>query len=214
MSRYRLSVMDAGLVPVLPSPTRSSASPMCAKRGGFALITAMLILVMLSLLAVSMFRGYGLLEKIAGNVREKERAFQSAQNALQYGEWWLGQGSPGLGQTCASTATILTMANMRACSNGVTNSTDPTNWVGGSIYTPPSMVVLAGGGTATDGNANLDINYAASPRLYIAYLGLSPSGQQALYSVTGAGYGGSNNSVSVVQSVVAVTSKVTPLDTP
>lgn len=225
MSRYRFPIVDA--VSVLPLVPRSAAgsvasarssistnSPRYAKRGGFALITSLLILVMLTLLAISMFRGYGLLQKIAGNVREKERAFQAAQNALQYGEWWLGQGSPGLGATCSVTATVTSMATMRACANQLTNVTDPTNWAGSLIYTPPAMIVAAGGGTATDGNANLDINYAAPPRLYIAYLGLSPSGQQALYSVTGGGYGGSNNSVAVVQSVVGIMSKVTPLDNP
>ncbi|MGS0741686.1 pilus assembly PilX family protein [Glaciimonas sp. GG7] len=184
------------------------------KRSGFALVTALLILVMLTLLAISMFRGYGLLEKIAGNVREKERAYESAQNALQYGEWWLGQGTPGIGVTCSTTGTVTSVANMQACSNLLTNQTDPANWVGSLLYTPPAMIVAAGGGTATDGNANLDINYAATPRLYVAYIGLAPSGQQALYTVTAAGFGGSTNSVSVVQSVVAVAAKVTPLDNP
>jgi len=194
----------------LPHPPRRKA-------GGFALLTALLILVMLTLLAVSMFRGYGLQQKIAGNVREKARAFEAAQNALQYGEWWLGQGAPGIGATCTGTVTVSSTTNMRACANPLTNPTDPANWSSALIYTPPAMVVAAAGkvgGTTTDGNSNSNINYSAAPQLNIAYIGLSPSGQQALYAVTGAGYGGSGNTVAVVQSVVAVTANVTSLDNP
>ncbi|MFZ6648996.1 pilus assembly PilX family protein [Undibacterium sp. TJN25] len=184
---------------------------------GVALITAMLILVMLTLLAISMFRGYGVQQKIAGNVREKARAFEAAQSALQYGEWWLGQGSPGIGGACSGNVTIISVANMRTCAAVLGNPTDPANWIGALVYTPPAMQIAASGtpgGTATDGNSNADIKYFGSPKLNISYLGLSPSGQQALYSVTGAGYGGSSGTVAVVQSVVAVTANVTPLDNP
>ena len=36
-----------------------------------------------------MFRSFGMQEKIAGNMREKQRALQAAVSAEQYAEWWL-----------------------------------------------------------------------------------------------------------------------------
>ena len=72
-----------------------------ARKGrGFVLVTALLILLVLSLLSASMFRSFALQENIAGSTREKQRAAHSAQSALQYGEWWLAQGNGGSGAAC------------------------------------------------------------------------------------------------------------------
>lgn len=172
-------------------------------QSGIALVTCMLILVMLTLLAIAMFRGYGLQQKIAGNTREKERAFQAAESALQYGEYWLLQGTAGTGSTCTGAIAIRSDADMRVCTNPLQNPADPDNWAAASYYNPPAMKVNAGGGIATDGNGNLDINYAKTPALYISYLGMAPDGERRLYLVTGAGYGGSSGTTSVVQSVFA-----------
>jgi type IV pilus assembly protein PilX len=188
-----------------------------ARRGGqhgIALITCLLLLVMLTLLAISMFRGYGLQQKLAGNTREKQRAFEAAESALQYGEYWLPVGVPGTGAPCTTSVAISTDADVRACSNELANPGDPDNWVGAMTYTPDAMKVASGGGVATDGNGNADINYAKIPGLYIAYLGLSPDSTQMLYRVTGAGYGGSSGTTAVVQSVYAVSSSVKSLDDP
>jgi len=60
---------------------------------GFALFTALLLLMIITILAMSMFRAFGTQEHIAGNVREKERAFHAAESVQQYAEWWLLQGN-------------------------------------------------------------------------------------------------------------------------
>lgn len=196
-----------------PSHARQSSTPSQAPRHqtGIALLTALLILIMLTLLAVAMFRGFGLEQKIAGNVREKERAFQAAENALQYAEWWLSPGNLNLpqqnsGVVCTGLSNIVVSApaDMRVCSDALDTTVDPRNWNGVLVYTPPNMAVLAGGGVATDGNNNADINYSRPPEMHIAYLGLSPSGKEKLYSVTAAGFGGSTTATAVVQSVVTV----------
>lgn len=179
---------------------------------GIALVSAMLILVMLTLLALAMFRGFGLQQKIAGNVLEKSRAFEAAQSALQYGEFWLASNPTALtGVPCTSTITIASDADMRVCDTALATPADPASWGGGSTYTPAGMQVQAGGGAIVNGNSNADINYASSPALHIAYLGLGPNGTDALYEVTGVGYGGSKTSAAVVQSVVRQTAKVTSL---
>lgn len=90
---------------MISAPTRSRGDVTASlnrsrRQRGIALITCLLLLVMLTLLAISMFRGYGLQQKLAGNTREKQRAFEAAESALQYGEYWLPVGTPGSGSPC------------------------------------------------------------------------------------------------------------------
>jgi type IV pilus assembly protein PilX len=196
------------------SPARPLSRSLAPRQSGIALVTCLLILVMLTLLAISMYRGFGLQSKIAANTREKARAFEAAESALQYGEYWLSQGSGGTGINCTAGAMVSSDADMRTCSNPIVNPSDPDNWNAPLSYTPNAMRVATGGGVAIDGNGNNDINYAKAPVLYLSYMGLAPDGLQMLYSVTGAGYGGSAGTTAVVQSVFATTSKVVALDAP
>jgi type IV pilus assembly protein PilX len=197
-------------------PARPSVRPFAPRRRprGFALITSLLILVVVTLLAVGMYRSFGLQEKIAGNTLEKQRSFQAAQSALQYGEWWLGQGSGGTGIPCTGVLDGNAAANMRVCLNPLAApATLP--WSARLDYTPPGMTVQANGGLNA-GSTGLvgDVNYAAKPSLHISYLGLGPDGKSMLYQVTGAGYGGSSTSASVVRSTYAMGFRTTDLGGP
>ena len=170
---------------------------------GIVLISAMLILVVLTILSVSMFRTYGLQERIAGNVREKQRAFNAAQSTLQYAEWWLAQGNGGSGSACtslldANAATPTT----QVCSNAMTRTQtaavpwkSATNADFGIQYLPPNLTV------ASPGQVNA---YASAPRFYINPMGLDPSGKLQLYQVSAMAYGGNSTAVTVVQSVYAI----------
>jgi type IV pilus assembly protein PilX len=178
------------------------------RAGGFALITALLLLVMLTLLALSMFHSFGLQQKITGNTREKERALQGAQTALQFGEWWISQSnllSGDGGVACTSANTVAGPADMRLCSNALAKPGSPATWTAASSYTPSTMTVVANGGTVlmADGKT-LDINYAEAPKLYVSYIGMNANGSAVLYSVTAAGYGGGADTSAVVQSVYSV----------
>ena len=44
------------------------------KEGGIVLISSLLLLLIVTVMALSMFRSFGVQEKIAGNMREKQRA--------------------------------------------------------------------------------------------------------------------------------------------
>lgn len=171
---------------------------------GFALITALLVLVMLTLLALSMFHGFGLQQKIAGNTREKERALQGAESALQYGEWWLSQAKllrDDLGVPCNAPIVINKPSDMRLCHDALATPGSPSTWTGASTYTPPNMKVAAGGGLVMDGNQQTDINYAKAPQVYVSYLGYNGTKTAVLYSVTATGYGGTPDTSAVVQSI-------------
>ena len=63
------------------------------KEGGIVLISSLLLLLIVTVMALSMFRSFGVQEKIAGNMREKQRALQVALSTQQYAEWWLANQS-------------------------------------------------------------------------------------------------------------------------
>lgn len=163
---------------------------------GFVLIAGMLFLLVLTILSLSMFRGFGLQERIAGNTRDRQRAFEAAQSALQYGEWWLTQGTGGTGVACSSVVTVSASAPMGVCSNALANPTT-LPWAPARYEVLPSgMTVAAGGGVAADG----DIKYQGRPGLYIYYLGMSADGLAQLYQVTSFGYGGNADTAVVLRS--------------
>lgn len=179
---------------------------------GIALITSLLILVVVTLIAVSMYKSFGLQEKLAGNTLEKQRSLLAADSALRYGEWWIGQGNTGSGAPCSGVVNANVQANMKICSNGLpTPASLP--WANRFEYKPPAMTLATGtarGGLSTNG----DVNYATTPSVYVSYMGLGPDGKSMLYQVTGAGYGGSTTSASVLQSVYAVTYAINDLSGP
>ncbi|NMM09758.1 MAG: pilus assembly protein PilX [Polaromonas sp.] len=176
------------------------------KERGIVLVTALLILVVLTLLSVSMFRTFGLSERIAGNTREKQRAFHAAQSAMQYAEWWLTQGNGSAGTTCSGLLTADgTTPTTQVCNNAMTApQTAAVPWQtssGASLgvaYTPPGMTVAAAGQAGA---------YAASARFYITPLGADPAdstGNSQLYQISAMSTGGNNVAASVVQSVYSI----------
>lgn len=177
----------------------------CDRQRGAALVVAMLILLMLTSLGVAMFRSFGLQEKIAGNTREKQHAFQAAQSALQFAEWWLIQGNASTGAACSGN-----LATTTVCSNAVAMATlTAAPWTAlGSTYTPINVNGSAPITVSTSGGVG---TYYANPKLYINYMGLDPSGQARVFQVTAIGNGGDANSVAVVQSTYSVSTGIKDL---
>lgn len=176
------------------------------RKAGFILPTGLMFLVLLSLLAAAMARNAGLQEVLAGNTREKQRAFEAAQTALQYGERWLALGAPGLGVPCSSAGDDPAPAALHVCSNPLADAA-ALPWAYRFEYSPPAMTVAGGGGLAADG----DVNYAARPGLYVHYLGMTPDGQGQLYQVSAFAQGGRADTAAVVQSTYRVWSGVKDL---
>ena len=198
--------------------SRLHRHPHGAQRG-MVLISSMLLLLVVTILALAIFRNSGVEEKIAGNEREKERALHAAESAQQYAEWWLSSGfgattpilcttmvaatTPAAGQVCANTLpTIVTNGNVANIPWQVSGANV------GVTYAPPNMNLTTAGGVNT---------YYQTPVFYISYLGLTAtsttSNYQLLYQVDAVGYGGSANAVAVVESTYYVTSGVCNLGT-
>ncbi len=163
---------------------------------GIILVSSLLLLIVITLIAVSMFRSFGLQERIAGNMREKHRAIQAAESAQQYAEWWLTSGAN------ANTVTVCTGGVLNAngnqgqvCSNSlqsqVTVTTVPWTIASGQLgvdYTPAGMTVGAAGVNT----------YYAPPRFYIAQRGAYAGGNGTVYQIDSVGYGGTSESVAVI----------------
>jgi type IV pilus assembly protein PilX len=185
----------------------------CGERG-VVLVSSLLMLLVVTILAVAIFRNFGLGEKIAGNQREKQRALHAAESAQQYAEWWLSSGTgvttpvvcnalvpAAIGQVCVNTLPTV------AVNQNVANLPWQVGGVNvGVNYAPPNMQFNAAGGVN---------QYFQTPLFYISYLGTtadsSTSNFKLLYQVDAVGYGGSQNAVAVVESTYYVTTGVCDL---
>jgi type IV pilus assembly protein PilX len=193
----------------------NNAAPRSAARG-MALITSLLLLLIITLLALSMFRSFGIQGRIAGNTREKERALHAAEAAQQYAEYWLMNNSGTVSDTaCTSTANNWLNANGnqgQICSNPLASvTTVPWTAGGGPVgvyYNPGFQLDQQAAGAVANSVAQL-------PVFYIADLGAIPTGCGAgstcseLYQIDAVGYGGNSNTVAVVESTFEVGSGVT-----
>jgi type IV pilus assembly protein PilX len=197
-----------------------------ARRGqsGMVLVSAMLLLLVVTIMAMSMFRSFGMQEKIAGNTREKQRALQVAMSTQQYAEWWLTTQSNapravsmGLAADAAAVCAnnVVLDANQgqgQICLNSLPSqlgTSNLTNWAnsktpnstagGGVAYTPPLLNY-----TGSDTNASVPDIYAARPRFYIGDLGPLPTGRGEVYQVDAYSFGESAATAAIVESTVSI----------
>jgi len=163
-----------------------------------ALISALLLLVVMTVLGIAMFRSFGTLERVAGNTREKQRALSAAASAQTFAEWWLissGGINATAGTTCPAGA-VTAPATIQVCTNGLANVSRPDLWPSWMNYTPPGLTV---------GSAGVVNNYVNPPGFYIAFLGGAFDNNQLggtqtnSYQIDAAGYAGSLNSVAVAE---------------
>jgi type IV pilus assembly protein PilX len=171
--------------------SRYAASSSRPVEQGMALLSGLLMLLVVTILALSMFRSYGTQQTIAGNVREKQRAFSAAVSAQQQGEFWLsnatipiagdctGMGLTPTPQVCANSPDFATVPwTLNAAEVGVTF----TNFKG-TVSTTPTQ------GT-----------YFGTPRFYITDLGQSAAGPGEVYQVDAIAWAGTPDTVAVVES--------------
>jgi type IV pilus assembly protein PilX len=177
---------------------------------GIVLVSSLLLLLVVTIIALSMFRSFGIQEKIAGNMREKQRALQAAVSAQQYAEWWLSNnGATSAPVACAAPRLNANLNQGQICSNKLpTVVADVTQvpWGGttakiGVTYTPTNMQI-----SSTPNNTILNPSYYDAPTFYISDMGASfdPNIPGEIYQVDAAGYGGNANTVAVVESTYAV----------
>jgi type IV pilus assembly protein PilX len=158
-----------------------------------ALVTGMLLLVVVTILAMSMFRGYGTQQKIAGNVREKNRAVSAAVSAQQYAEYWLSSGTPPTSVDCSG---IQTSTVPQVCLNSPDFTVVP--W---TLNAQPVGVMF----NTFNKAAKVDKlpsqgSYFSAPMFYVTDLGQSAAGPGEVYQIDATGWGGTPDTVAVVES--------------
>jgi type IV pilus assembly protein PilX len=171
------------------------------RQRGMVLITSILLLIVLTIMALSMMRSYGVEERIAGNTRDKQRAFNAAVSAQQYAEYWLSSGANITPATCSG---VVPSTTGQVCTNILTNlNTLP--WSAGVTYT--QFTASQGGSTAvTTVSSSPSVgSYALAPVFYIQDTGGPPAGGTGeLYLIDAVGYGGSSGTVAIVESTYVV----------
>jgi type IV pilus assembly protein PilX len=197
-----------------PAPLRIRRTGAASRERGIALVTSLLLLIIITILALSMFRGFGSQEKIAGNLREKDRALHAAESAQQYAEWWLLEGTnAALGSVpCAAPVLNANLGQGQVCNQTLPNALGltgqpvinaPLPWTIGVTYTPQNMSTTAG-----QNGANGDPPYFASPGFYVADLGPAADGAGEAYQIDAYGYGGASTTVAIVESTYEVSQGV------
>ena len=186
-----------------------------AAQRGIVLVTSLLLLLVVTIIALSMFRSFGMSEKIAGNMREKQRALQAAVSAQEYAENWLSTG----GSTNASVpCTALLNANIgqgQICNlalSQVVPGGDVTNvpWTTGGAPVGVAYLPAISFNVSTTVTFNLassaNPSYYSAPIFYIADMGPSadPSIPGEIYQIDAVGYGGVKTTAAVVESTYAV----------
>jgi type IV pilus assembly protein PilX len=171
-----------------------------------ALITGLLLLVVVTILAMSMFRSYGTQQKIAGNVREKQRAVSAAISAQQYAEYWLSSGSPPPAGDCTG---IKVSALPVVCSNSPDFTVVP--WILGTGEVGISFDNFNVTATVNKTVATMG-TYHDTPRFYVTYLGASAAGLGDVYQIDATAWGGTSDTVAVVESTFLLPSSGGPLD--
>jgi type IV pilus assembly protein PilX len=173
--------------------------PTKSRQRGMVLVTALLLLVVVTLLAVGMFRSFGLDEKIAGNVREKQRALSAAETAEQFAEYWLSSGHSSTGIACAAGAFPDSTAP-QICTFATMLSTPTTlPWPIGVNYVSPSTAL-----TMNIQTSPVPGSYYAKPAFSIAYLGTTST--STLFQIDAVGYGGGPDTAAVVEATYAISS--------
>jgi type IV pilus assembly protein PilX len=185
---------------------------------GMALITSLLLLLIITILALGMFRGFGSQERIAGNLREKARALHAAESAQQYAEWWLLQGNAAAGAvTCSAPALNANFSQGQICNQTLPTAVGltgpqatvvkvPLPWNIGVTYTPPNMNVTPPNTSTTVNVSNEP--YFAPPGFYIADLGPAADNAGEAYQIDAYGYGGAPTTVAIVESTYEVSQGV------
>jgi type IV pilus assembly protein PilX len=179
---------------------------MRTRQRGIVLISSLLLLLVVTIMALAMFRNFGIQEKIAGNMREKQRALQAAENAQVYAEQWLISNSTATPVVCSSQLNA-NIGQGQICSNklsiAVLDVTSVPWQIGnqnvGVSYLPPGMNVAAASVSSTN-------SYFSAPSFYISDAGASadPSVPGEIFQVDAVGYGGNGNTAVVVESTYAV----------
>jgi type IV pilus assembly protein PilX len=158
------------------------------RQTGMALITGLIFMVVLTLIAIAAMRTTTLEERMSGNARDRDLAFQSAEVALRAGEQVL----EGAALPPFSSGTAYTPRIAQGTLSDYWISTHPWSTQSVAAWQPtgtsaaPRYVIEEMGSAAGGGGGGL---------------GIGPLNDEGVYRVTARGLGSSANTMVILQSV-------------
>ncbi len=166
-------------------------------QSGAVLAISLVMLLLLTLIGITGTQVTGLEEKMAGNSRDQNLAFQSAEAALRAGEAKI--------ETLwnASNGSIQQFCNATAAGNGLFSSVAVCP--GGVVKAAPDPAAAA---TWTDNTKSITYNTGSAlvttqPRYFITYVGARVAGPPVVpisFSITARGTGGQDNTQVILRS--------------
>lgn len=154
---------------------------------GVALITGLIFMVVLTLLALAAMRTTTLEERMSGNARDRDMAFQSAEAALRAGEQVL-QG-----------ASLPVFASGTAYTPRIATATLTTYWQSTHPWSTQSVVAWQPAGTSSAPRYVIEVMGAAA--CAGGGLGIGPKAGCGVYRVTARGVGRSADTMVILQAV-------------
>lgn len=159
---------------------------------GAAMVMSLIILMVMTLLAISTMGASTLEEKMAGNANDRGIAFQAAETGLRTGEAWLG------GLTQLPTANATATGGVHSLGN------IPATWWTAS---PPALPPPVAANTVSE--AGQQPRYVVEERAFIQGASLVVGGSipppgYTIYAVDSRGTGGSNTAAVLLQSTFSV----------
>lgn len=171
---------------------------MCAsvhKQFGVALVMALVFLVILTILGIAAMSSTNLQEKMAGNQKDRNLAFQAAETALIKGEYWIGSQTamPIFDDTATSDglhhpSTTSTPKWDDSTSSNVWTGNDNVSYSGLSRVSSQPKYIIEDLGEIQDSGGSL-----ALPNNY-------KSTGKNLFRITARGKGGTDAATAMVQS--------------
>lgn len=168
---------------------------------GMVLIVGLVMVLLMSIIGVAAIRGSNLQESMAGNMRDRNQAFQAAEAALRMAESDVTVN--GTKWTFDNTKGLLTNQNLKAAPLGPVANWNKSTWDRNAISVAkadidlqltkmPGYVIeqvdVEGAGAASMGEAT---EYGAN---------IEDAGNRVIYRVTARGFGGSEKSEVILQS--------------
>jgi type IV pilus assembly protein PilX len=180
-----------------------------AKQNGATLFTALIFLIMLTMLGVNVAQHSALEERMSGNTRSRDLAFQAAEAALKQVEEHLIVGE-NLRQyipanppsTTDGTVQAVGFRNINVC---LPNSAEYWNETGAKDCngTSRSFTWSAGTVTSTAREPAATLNQIASQPMYVVERYPNSADGTERYRVTARAVGGDSNTVVILQTIIA-----------
>ncbi len=160
-----------------------------SKQRGAALVVSLMMLLVMTVIGVAAVQGNIMEERMAGNYRDHNLAFQAAEVALRDAEADISSRISGLANFAPN------------CTNGLCDATGGLSQVWKDNAKEPNGVPL---GTYTNATALSQV--AQPPKYWIEGYKIQPPGSAAWkyqYRITAVGYGGDANTRVVLQTIYA-----------